>query len=86
MLLNGGIRKCYSLNEKDSKFKGLIDLNNLGAFGHSQGGGVALLLSRKDAIKATVALQPSPFSCSESKHPILILTGGRDVIVWPFSS
>lgn len=80
----GGIRKCQKLNESDALFKNLLDVNHLGVFGHSQGGGVALQLSQRDDIKASVALQPAPFSCKKSKHPLLIITGSRDVLAWWF--
>lgn len=82
--LNGGVRMCRNLNDSDSLFKNLLDVENLGAFGHSQGGGVALQLSWRDDVKASVALQPAPFYCEKTKHPLLILTGSRDIFVWPF--
>jgi hypothetical protein len=79
-----GVKKAAKLNEHDQTFKGLLDTENLGVSGHSQGGGVALQLARLAQVKASVAIQPSPFSCKKVKSPLLILTGGLDVLVWHF--
>lgn len=80
---NGGVKISRYLNKSDRLFKGKLLLENMGACGHSQGGAVALSLSKFRNVKATVALQPAPVDCSKSKHPILMITGGWDFIVRP---
>jgi len=84
VLFNGGLKMCRKLNEKNEKFKGLIDMENLGASGHSQGGGVSLMLARNENVKATVAFEPAMVSCAKVKHPLLLLAGKWDVLAWPF--
>jgi len=84
IFLNGGMKMCRKLNEQDEKFKGLIDLQNLGASGHSQGGGVSLMLGRNENVKATVAFEPVMVSCAKVKHPLLLLAGKWDVLAWAF--
>lgn len=79
----GGLKMVQKLNKSDSIFKDQLDLENMGASGHSQGGGVSLLLSKYENIKATVGIQPAPFSCEKTRHPLLIITSDRDIFVWP---
>ena len=83
-LLKGGIKFCNKINQEDERFKGLIDVENLGVTGHSQGGGVALFLARLANIKACVAIEQAPISCKKINTPLLILAGSLDVLAWAF--
>jgi dienelactone hydrolase len=73
-----------------SVYQGRLDLTKVGATGHSQGGGGALMAGRDPRIKAVAPLQPAVAgprfaadALSQQKGPILLLSGGADVLARP---
>ncbi|WP_156753307.1 poly(ethylene terephthalate) hydrolase family protein [Actinokineospora pegani] len=67
-----------------SPYRGKVDLDHVGAVGHSQGGAGAINAAADPAVDTTVALQPGPLATPERLHgPILFLSGERDSIVDP---
>ena len=73
-----------------SPFEGKLDLARVGAAGHSQGGGGALMAGRDARIKATAPLMPSvsgtryaPGAEAQQHGPMLLLSGGADVMTPP---
>lgn len=83
------------VNDKDNPFRGKINLDNVGATGHSQGGvGVINAITaqeHKDIYKAAVSLSPTnkelannlewSYDASKIETPILLMSGGDDYAV-----
>jgi hypothetical protein len=73
-----------------SAFNGKLDLTKVGASGHSQGGGGALMAGRDPRIKATAPVQPYTIGLryvagaqADQHGPILLLSGGADTVASP---
>ncbi|MCE7001231.1 acetylxylan esterase [Kibdelosporangium philippinense] len=67
-----------------SLYFGHVDLNRIGASGHSQGGGGAIAAGADPRIRTTVPIQPGPLGGIEALHsPMFILSGQLDVVVLP---
>jgi hypothetical protein len=73
-----------------SVFKDKLDLAKVGASGHSQGGGGALMAGRDARIKAIAPVQPYTLGLgyaagahAQQHGPILLLSGGNDTIARP---
>ncbi|WBQ04653.1 poly(ethylene terephthalate) hydrolase family protein [Kribbella sp. CA-293567] len=65
-----------------SEFHRHVDLQQIGAAGHSQGGMGAINAGLDERIDTTVPIQPGPLAASgKLKGPALFLSGGRDTIV-----
>ena len=67
-----------------------VDFENIGAAGHSQGGGGTLMAARDRRITATVPMQPyilglghDADSQDEQTAPMLLLSGGADALAGP---
>lgn len=62
-----------------------VDFSNIGASGHSQGGGGAYIAGRDHRVTATAPMQPYPFEFGigardPQNGPMLLLSGGNDMI------
>jgi Chlorophyllase enzyme len=74
-----------------SAYAGRVDLTRVGASGHSQGGGGALMFGRDPRVVATAPLEPyvqalfghDPASASEQHGPMLLLSGSNDTVAAP---
>lgn len=71
--------------EAGSPYAGRLDLTKVGASGHSQGGGGALMAARDPRITTTAPIQPytlglgfKPDAIPGQHGPILLLSGGSD--------
>ena len=80
-------------NEREgSAYKGKLDLSKVGATGHSQGGGGALMAGRDPRVTVTAPLMPGarrsdPAEVSGKQHgPMLLLSGGVDTMAPPETS
>jgi predicted dienelactone hydrolase len=92
------MRDCLNLildeNIKNgSEFQHKIDPDRIGAVGHSQGGGGALMLGRDARIRTTIAIQPyifgashNPTAAANQNGPLLLLSGGEDTTASPESN
>ncbi|POM27066.1 Alpha/beta hydrolase family protein [Actinomadura rubteroloni] len=83
--MRAGIDLLAKENAKaGSPFQNRIDLANIGAAGHSQGGAGAINATLDPRIKTTVPIQPGPLALSSYLHgPTLYLAGQNDTIVPP---
>jgi hypothetical protein len=62
-----------------------IDVDNIGATGHSQGGGGAIAAGADPRVDTTVPIQPGPQGAVDSLHgSTFMLAGQSDAIVWPW--
>ena len=73
-----------------SSYAGSIDFSNIGASGHSQGGGGTIMAARDNRITATAPVQPyiiglgHQTSSQYQQHaPMLLLSGSRDTLAGP---
>ena len=67
-----------------SVFFGKVDLEHIGAVGHSQGGSAAINAAIDDRVDTAVAIQPGPLNDVDLiDEPVLYLAGQADAIVWP---
>lgn len=65
----------------DSKFYGMLDTENIGSTGHSQGGGGAINAAVKDRrIKCCAPLAPAPGVTQRLHVPMFIVAGANDHI------
>ncbi|WP_197349586.1 GDSL-type esterase/lipase family protein [Streptomyces bathyalis] len=80
-----GIDKLTDWNaDPRSEFHERVDLANIGASGHSQGGSGAINAGADRRVKTTAPIQPGPLnSPSALRGPALFLAGERDLIVPP---
>ncbi|WP_306368680.1 acetylxylan esterase [Nocardiopsis sp. CC223A] len=68
-----------------SVFHGRVDLENIGASGHSQGGAASIVVGADPRVDTVVPIQPGPLADIDRVHgPALLLSGRRDGIVFPF--
>lgn len=67
-----------------SAFHGRVDLENIGASGHSQGGAASIVVGADPRVDTVVPIQPGPLADIDDVHgPALLLSGQRDSIVFP---
>lgn len=67
-----------------SVFHGRVDLENIGASGHSQGGAASIVVGADPRVDTVVPIQPGPLADIDRVHgPVLLLAGQRDSIVLP---
>ncbi|MFC8129976.1 acetylxylan esterase [Streptomyces sp. NPDC057302] len=67
-----------------SPYYGKVDLEKVGAAGHSQGGGGAINAGADPRVDVTVPIEPGPLGrVGGLKGPLLILGGERDLVVVP---
>lgn len=74
----------------DGPYAGHVDLGNVGASGHSQGGGGALMVGRDPRVRATVPFQawtgsPAHVAGTEMEQtgPMFLVSGDADLIAPP---
>ncbi|MFH8343754.1 acetylxylan esterase [Streptomyces sp. NPDC018045] len=68
-----------------SVYEGKVDLSEVGATGHSQGGGGALAAGANPRVDTTVAIEPGPQgSVRALRGPALFLAGQYDAVVAPW--
>lgn len=66
-------------------FHNRVDLEHIGASGHSQGGAAAIVVGADPRIDAILPIQPGPLADIDAVHvPALLLAGEKDSIVFPF--
>ncbi|MEH6566357.1 MAG: alpha/beta hydrolase [Halopseudomonas sp.] len=77
-------------NRSTGTYAGKLDLNRIGAAGHSQGGGGTIMAGQNYRIKATVPFQPYTIglghrssSQSNQSGPMFLISGGSDTIATP---
>ncbi|MFD8685809.1 alpha/beta hydrolase family protein [Streptomyces sp. NPDC059651] len=72
-------------SDPDSIFRDHVDLEHIGASGHSQGGAAAIVVGSDPRIDTILPIQPGPLADINSVHvPALLLAGEKDSIVFPF--
>ncbi|WP_329204502.1 acetylxylan esterase [Streptomyces sp. NBC_00683] len=68
-----------------SIFLNHVDLEHIGASGHSQGGAAAIVVGADPRIDTILPIQPGPLADIDAVHvPALLLAGEKDSIVFPF--
>ncbi|MFJ7270285.1 alpha/beta hydrolase family protein [Streptomyces sp. NPDC099050] len=68
-----------------SAFHGRVDLEHIGASGHSQGGAAAIVVGADSRIDTILPIQPGPLAdIDDVRVPALLLAGQKDSIVFPF--
>ncbi|MEL5953225.1 acetylxylan esterase [Streptomyces sp. CLV115] len=68
-----------------SPFHDRVDLEHIGASGHSQGGAAAIVVGADPRIDTILPIQPGPLANIDNVHvPALLLAGQKDSIVFPF--
>ncbi|MFC0108693.1 poly(ethylene terephthalate) hydrolase family protein [Kibdelosporangium aridum] len=61
-----------------------VDVNRVGASGHSQGGGGAIAAGADPRVSTTVPIQPGPLGSIKALHgPMFIVSGQLDLVVLP---
>ncbi|MEU3653921.1 acetylxylan esterase [Streptomyces sp. NPDC032161] len=71
--------------DHDSPFHDRVDLEHIGASGHSQGGAAAIVVGADPRIDTILPIQPGPLADIDDVHvPALLLAGQKDSIVFPF--
>jgi hypothetical protein len=77
-----GAEWLISENSSSGSFLyGKIDTANIGATGHSQGGGGAINAGKNQAIKCTAPIAPMPVVMFGVKMPMFLVTGSADMII-----
>ncbi|MFI6938320.1 alpha/beta hydrolase family protein [Streptomyces sp. NPDC050418] len=67
-----------------SRFHGKVDLDHIGAAGHSQGGAAALNAAVDDRVDTAVPIQPGPLASADAMdEPVFYLAGQYDLTVPP---
>ncbi|WP_407836518.1 alpha/beta hydrolase family protein [Streptomyces sp. DSM 116496] len=68
-----------------SPFHDRVDLEHIGASGHSQGGAAAIVVGADPRIDTVLPIQPGPLAdIDDVRVPALLLAGQKDSIVFPF--
>ncbi len=67
--------------DESSLFFGLLDVDNAGAVGHSQGGGGAINAGNDPRVVCVVPITPIPGDLSGLHGPMFIAAAGEDVLV-----
>ncbi|MGW8883817.1 alpha/beta hydrolase family protein [Streptomyces sp. NPDC055749] len=71
--------------DPDSIFRDRVDLEHIGASGHSQGGAAAIVVGADPRVDTILPIQPGPLANINDAHvPALLLAGQKDSIVFPF--
>ncbi|MFI8433834.1 alpha/beta hydrolase family protein [Streptomyces sp. NPDC079020] len=71
--------------DQGSPFHDRVDLEHIGASGHSQGGAAAIVVGADPRIDTILPIQPGPLADIDGVHvPALLLAGQKDSIVFPF--
>lgn len=71
--------------DPNSIFHDRVDLEHIGASGHSQGGAAAIVVGADPRVDTILPIQPGPLANINDVHvPALLLAGQRDSIVFPF--
>ncbi|MCT2547999.1 MULTISPECIES: chlorophyllase/cutinase-like alpha/beta fold protein [Streptomyces] len=71
--------------DQASPFHDRVDLEHIGASGHSQGGAAAIVVGADPRIDTILPIQPGPLANIDNVHvPALLLAGQNDSIVFPF--
>ncbi|MFI1222015.1 MULTISPECIES: alpha/beta hydrolase family protein [unclassified Streptomyces] len=83
--MRAGIDMLTSRNaDPGSIFSGHVDLEHIGASGHSQGGAAAIVVGADPRIDAILPIQPGPLAnINAVRVPALLLAGQQDSIVFP---
>ncbi len=70
--------------DRGSVFFDRVDLEHIGASGHSQGGAAAIVVGSDPRIDTILPIQPGPLAnINAVRVPALLLAGQRDSIVFP---
>ncbi|MFE7336315.1 alpha/beta hydrolase family protein, partial [Streptomyces fimicarius] len=70
--------------DPDSAIFDRVDLEHIGASGHSQGGAAAIVVGADPRIDTILPIQPGPLADINAVHvPALLLAGQKDSIVFP---
>lgn len=68
-----------------SPFHDAVDLEHIGASGHSQGGAAAIVVGADPRVDTVLPIQPGPLADIDGvRVPALLLAGQKDSIVLPF--
>ncbi|MEU8250050.1 acetylxylan esterase [Nonomuraea sp. NPDC048916] len=71
-------------SDPGSVFHGRVDLEHVGASGHSQGGAGAITVGADSRVDTVVPIQPGPLADVDGvRGPVLLLAGQNDSIVPP---
>lgn len=71
--------------DSGSDFHGRVDLDNIGASGHSQGGAASIVVGDDPRVDTVLPIQPGPLAdIDDVDDPALLLAGQRDSIVFPW--
>jgi hypothetical protein len=68
---------------EDSPFFNKININAVGASGHSQGGGGAINVGHSPKVECIAPIQPSPGNARGILSPMFVIAGSRDTIISP---
>jgi dienelactone hydrolase len=80
--LVAGIDYLIELNATaGSEFYGMLDTDNVGTAGHSQGGGGAINAAKDPRVTCSVPIAPSPGKIAHVACPIFLVAGLADTIV-----
>ncbi|TDD62903.1 acetylxylan esterase [Kribbella antibiotica] len=83
-MLAGGKFLIAENTRSGSIFQNRIDTQNIGAAGHSQGGGGAINAGADPMVKVTIPVQPGPIGFVPSlRGPSLFIAGQLDIVVLP---
>jgi hypothetical protein len=66
-----------------STFYNAVDVDEVGATGHSQGGGGAINCGSDSRIKCVAAIAPSPGDVTKMQYPLFLIAGSSDWIIIP---
>lgn len=70
--------------DPSSAFHGRVDLERIGASGHSQGGAAAIVVGDDPRVDTIVPIQPGPLANIDAVDgPAFLMAGQHDSIVWP---
>ncbi|MEO3784672.1 acetylxylan esterase [Actinocorallia sp. B10E7] len=72
-------------DDPSSAFHDRVDLANIGASGHSQGGAAAIVVGADPRVDVILPIQPGPLADIDDVHvPAFLMAGQYDDIVHPF--
>ncbi|WP_433331238.1 alpha/beta hydrolase family protein [Spirillospora sp. CA-294931] len=70
--------------DTSSKFHGRVDLEHIGASGHSQGGAAAIVVGADPRVDTILPVQPGPLADIDKVHgPAFLMAGQNDTTVRP---
>ncbi|GAB2503629.1 alpha/beta hydrolase family protein [Nocardiopsis aegyptia] len=71
--------------DSGSEFHGRVDLENIGASGHSQGGAASIVVGDDPRVDTILPIQPGPLAdIDDVDVPAFLMAGQRDSIVFPW--